>query len=130
MSEKIYEDKHLYIKVHESKIPWFEIFTVEPHREFSEVPFKTKLQLLTKLDILEREMLSYFKPTKINIASFGNELPQVHFHIMARFEDDSHFPNTMWGESLRDGVDLRDKMDAFIKDVIPKLKPVELVEED
>ena len=130
MSERVYEDGHLFIDVHDSKIPWFKVFTKESYREFSEVPFKVKLQLLAKLDILEREMLSFFNPTKINIASFGNELPQVHFHIMARFEDDSHFPNSMWGEKLRGGVDLSEKMDEFIKRVVPKLKPVELEEDE
>jgi diadenosine tetraphosphate (Ap4A) HIT family hydrolase len=38
---------------------------------------------------------------KINIASFGNLLPQVHWHIMARFETDSYFPEPMWGQKQR-----------------------------
>ena len=37
-------------------------------------------------------MLDYFQPDKINIASFANYLPQVHWHIMARFAYDRHFP--------------------------------------
>ena len=47
-------------------------------------------------------MLSYFKPEKINIASFGNYVPHVHFHIMARFKEDSYFPEPMWGKKQRD----------------------------
>jgi hypothetical protein len=39
---------------------------------------------------------SYFNADKIDIASFGNLLPQVHWHIMARFETDSYFPEPMW----------------------------------
>jgi diadenosine tetraphosphate (Ap4A) HIT family hydrolase len=46
-------------------------------------------------------MLSYFNADKINIASFGNLLPQVHWHIMARFETDSYFPEPMWGQKQR-----------------------------
>ncbi|MDP2894729.1 MAG: HIT family protein, partial [Sulfurimonas sp.] len=41
-------------------------------------------------------------PTKINMASFANMLPRVHIHVMARFKDDSYFPNPMWGEKLRE----------------------------
>jgi hypothetical protein len=37
----------------------------------------------------------------VNIASFGNLLPQVHWHIMARFETDSYFPEPMWGQKQR-----------------------------
>jgi diadenosine tetraphosphate (Ap4A) HIT family hydrolase len=128
--DRIYEDEHLFIEVHKCEVPWLMVFTKESFREFSDVPFKVKLQLLTKLDIIEREMLSYFNPTKINIASFGNENPHVHFHIMARFEDDSHFPNPMWGEKLRDvKSDIAD-FDKFLKVVLPKLEPTVLVEED
>ena len=47
-------------------------------------------------------MLCYFKPDKINIASFGNYVPHVHFHIMARFKEDSYFPEPMWGKKQRD----------------------------
>ena len=47
-------------------------------------------------------MLSYFAPEKINIASFGNYVPHVHFHIMARFKEDSYFPEPMWGKKQKD----------------------------
>ena len=36
------------------------------------------------------------------MASFANILPRVHIHVMARFENDSYFPNPMWGEKLRE----------------------------
>ena len=54
------------------------------------------------LDLIEKEMISYFKPEKINIASFGNYVPHVHFHVMARFKEDSYFPEPMWGKKQRD----------------------------
>jgi diadenosine tetraphosphate (Ap4A) HIT family hydrolase len=54
------------------------------------------------LDITEKLILSYFNADKINIASFGNLLPQVHWHIMARFETDSYFPEPMWGQKQRE----------------------------
>ena len=47
-------------------------------------------------------MKHYYNPKKINMASFSNILPRVHIHVMARFEDDSYFPNPMWGEKLRE----------------------------
>jgi diadenosine tetraphosphate (Ap4A) HIT family hydrolase len=127
---RVYEDEHLFIEVHESEIPWLKVFTKKSYREFSDVPFKIKLQILAKLDIIERDMLSYFNPTKINIASFGNELPQVHFHIMARFEDDECFPNPMWGEKLRESKSYIADFDKFLKTLLPKLEPVVLEDED
>ncbi len=50
----------------------------------------------------EKVMIEFYNPTKINIAMFGNYVPHFHIHIMARFKDDSHFPEPMWGKKLRD----------------------------
>jgi hypothetical protein len=57
----------------------------------------TALSLVSEFEIephhsCHKLILSYFNADKINIASFGNLLPQVHWHIMARFETDSYFP--------------------------------------
>ena len=36
------------------------------------------------------------------MASFANILPRVHLHVMARYQNDSYFPNPMWGEKQRE----------------------------
>jgi len=127
---RVYEDEHLFIEVQKSHIPWLKVFTKKVYKEFSEVPFKVKLQILSKLDIIEREMLSFFNPAKINIASFGNELPHVHFHIMARFEDDGYFPNPIWGEKISEEIEHSFELDRFLDLLKPKLEPVILEEDD
>ena len=98
----IYEDNELYIEKEDSEIPWLKIFTKEPYKELGDVPKELKVKLWDVYDIVEEEMKNYYNPTKINLASFANILPRVHLHVMARFEDDSYFPNPMWGEKLRD----------------------------
>jgi diadenosine tetraphosphate (Ap4A) HIT family hydrolase len=82
---------------------------------------KTREQIWTLLDLLEHEMLSYFKPDKINIASFANYLPQVHWHIMARYKDDSYFPEPMWGKKQREAKLDCPSMDIFIRQLLPKI---------
>lgn len=97
----IYENESIKIEREESEIPWLKIFTQYPYKEMSEVPQEIKLEIYATLDFIEQEMLAYYKPTKINIASFGNYMPHVHWHIMARFEKDSYFPEPMWGKKQR-----------------------------
>jgi diadenosine tetraphosphate (Ap4A) HIT family hydrolase len=36
-------------------------------------------------------------PDKINLASLGNVVPHLHWHVIPRFADDPHFPNPVWG---------------------------------
>lgn len=98
----LYENENIKIEIEESEIPWLKIFTQEPYKEMSEVPAEVKFEIYTLLDLIEKEMLDYYKPKKINIASFGNYMPHVHWHIMARFEDDSFFPEPMWGTKQRE----------------------------
>ncbi|CAM3625615.1 MAG: HIT family protein [Aliarcobacter sp.] len=98
----IYKNELIKIEIEPSEIPWLKIFTNEPIKEFSECNSETKQEIWKYLDLIEKEMISYFKPEKINIASFGNYVPHVHFHIMARFKEDSFFPEPMWGKKQRE----------------------------
>ncbi len=98
----IYENNHIKIETEESEIPWLKIFTQYPYKEMSEVPKEIRNEIYDLLDVIEKEMLAYYKPKKVNIASFGNYMPHVHWHIMARFEKDSYFPEPMWGAKQRE----------------------------
>ena len=117
----IYQNDYIYIEVEKSEIPWLKIFTKKPYKEFSECDSKTKKHLLLALDVIEKEMLKFYSPKKINIASFGNYVPKVHFHIMARFENDSYFPEPMWGAKQRDGGYKLKNFKEFLEIVKEKL---------
>ncbi|MCJ7765321.1 MAG: HIT family protein [Thiovulaceae bacterium] len=97
----MFKNALIRIEIEESEVPWLKIFTQVERREFSECKDDEKAAILEALDVIEKEMLSYYRPTKINIASFGNYVPLVHWHIMARFKDDSFFPEPMWGAKQR-----------------------------
>ncbi|MGM0623167.1 MAG: HIT family protein [Campylobacterota bacterium] len=99
---QIYSESDLFIEVEDAQIPWLKIFTHTPYKELSDLPKSTKQRLFEVVDIVEKTMLAYYSPAKINIASFGNYVPRVHLHIMARFEQDAYFPEPMWGTQQRD----------------------------
>ncbi len=50
---------------------------------------------------VETAMREVIAPDKINLASLGNKTPHVHWHIIPRFADDKHFPNSHWGAIVR-----------------------------
>ena len=102
MSIKVYQNDLIKVETEESEIPWLKVFTQAERREFSECTSAEKNVIFEALDIIEKEMLSYYQPAKINIASFGNYVPKVHWHIMARFKEDSFFPEPMWGKQQRE----------------------------
>ena len=118
----IYQNDFIKIEIEEHEIPWLKIFTIKNIKEFSQCNTNTKNEILRCLDIIEKEMLEYFEPEKINIASFGNYCPHVHFHIQARFKEDSFFPEPTWGEKQRDSkLNLKD-FNNFYENLVLKLK--------
>ena len=114
--------KNINIQVEESEIPWLKIFTNENYKELSKCPNEIRVEIFETLNILEKLMIEYYNPEKINLASFGNYLPHVHFHIMARFKEDSYFPEPMWGKKQRDGKLDLPSFDKFCEKVIEVLK--------
>jgi diadenosine tetraphosphate (Ap4A) HIT family hydrolase len=40
---------------------------------------------------------SAFKPDKMNVAALGNQVPQLHVHVIARFTGDPAWPGPVWG---------------------------------
>ncbi len=62
-------------------------------------------------------MQDVFNPDKLNIATIGNIVPQLHMHIIARFRNDILFPKTVWGNEFTryDNYDLKATIDTLLK---------------
>jgi diadenosine tetraphosphate (Ap4A) HIT family hydrolase len=54
--------------------------------------------LVFTVETIVREEL---RPDKVNLASLGNVVPHLHWHIVPRFRDDPHFPEPIWGTRRR-----------------------------
>ena len=119
---QLIDSDYIFIEVHESEVPWLKIFSKKPHKEFSQCSPEEKMAIFEALDVIEKTMLEYYRPEKINIASFGNMLPRVHWHIMARFKEDSYFPEPMWGKKQRETQLSLPLLDGFLELVEKRLK--------
>lgn len=111
----IYENEWIYIEKEESQVPWIKIFTKQIYKEFSDCPCELQKELFDKILRCEKAMIEFYKPEKINIASFANYVSRVHFHVMARFKEDAFFPECMWGKQQREFKDLNlPSFDEFV----------------
>ncbi len=122
MHKLIFENEIFYIEREYSNIPWIKIFPKKKCKEFSECDKNTREILLETMIVVEKTMIEFYHPDKINIAMFGNYLPKLHIHIMARFKEDSHFPEPMWGKKQRDDHLTLPSFDEFKKILLEKLK--------
>ena len=54
-------------------------------------------QLTHEIDAASRTLRDLFHPDKLNVASLGNMVPQLHVHVIARFHGDTAWPRPVWG---------------------------------
>jgi diadenosine tetraphosphate (Ap4A) HIT family hydrolase len=73
-------------------------------REMTDLDAATRQQLMRVVFAAEQALRQLMQPAKINLASFGNMVAHLHWHVIARFADDKHFPGSIWGAARRAGV--------------------------
>ncbi len=91
------------VRVDDPDFPAYYRLIWGPHvAEFSELSLDDQRLCMGLVVEIERALRQGLAPTKVNLASLGNMVPHLHWHVVARFEQDSHFPQPIWGERLRD----------------------------
>src|SRR5262245_15381021 len=58
-------------------------------------------QLMRVVFACESALRQLYNPDKVNLASLGNVVPHLHWHVIARFADDAHFPDAIWAAPRR-----------------------------
>lgn len=72
--------------------------------EFSALSPAERSQCMEAVAAIERVLIRCLTPTKVNLASLGNVVPHLHWHVTARFDWDSHYPQSIWSAPQRDVV--------------------------
>lgn len=70
--------------------------------ELSDLAPADRAHCLDTVVAVERALRQGLQPTKINLAALGNMVPHLHWHVIARFDWDSHFPQPIWGQRQRE----------------------------
>ena len=99
--------------------------------EMTDLPYAQQLMAWQAISIIESCMRKVLQAHKMNLASFGNMVAHLHWHFIARFEWDSHFPNPVWGQALREVPvqqlqevqSLFPQLDALLQQKLTELRP-------
>ncbi len=70
--------------------------------EFSDLAAADRQLCMDAVVAVEQALREQLQPTKVNVASLGNMVPHVHWHVIARFDWDSHFPSPVWAAAQRE----------------------------
>ncbi len=99
----IWGDKQLsVIAVDEAEYPGFTRVVWNGHvKEMTDLSPAERTRVMDVVWQVEQAQRDVMTPEKINLASFGNMTPHVHWHVIPRYLGDAHFPNPTWAVAQR-----------------------------
>ena len=84
--------------INDSRYPWLILVPRIPNvREWLDLSSTDQALLLAEQLQVSQCLQTLLSPDKLNIATLGNIVPQLHLHIIARFETDFAWPSPVWG---------------------------------
>ncbi|HWR76535.1 MAG TPA: HIT family protein [Thiobacillus sp.] len=90
------------VRADEPDYPGFLRVILNAHvKEMTDLPAAGQQALMQGVLAAEAALREVMVPDKINLASLGNVVPHLHWHVIPRFKDDPHFPNPVWGAKQR-----------------------------
>lgn len=92
-------------------------------REMSDLAGTESERLMRAVFATESALRGLFQPDKMNLASFGNQVPHLHWHVIPRNFDDPHFPDPPWGPVRRPAA----AKPASVSDAVIAAKLAELL---
>ena len=71
-------------------------------KEMTDLAASDRIEVMRVVFAAEAALRQVMRPDKINLATLGNKVPHVHWHVIPRFLDDPHFPNPVWSSKRRE----------------------------
>ena len=101
--ELLWRDARLsVVLVDDAAYPGFcRVIWNEHVKEMSELDIVDRTAMMDAVWKVEQALREVMHPDKINLASLGNMTPHLHWHVIPRFADDTHFPNPVWAPAAR-----------------------------
>ncbi len=79
--------------------PWIFLVPRKEHvHNMLDLTTEERLNLMKEIEIAEKVMNKLFKPTQTNVAMIGNLTPQLHVHVICRYDSDPYWPGTVWNQ--------------------------------
>ena len=84
--------------MNDARFPWLILVPRKPDlREFTDLAAPERAMLMEEIAAASAALQDATGAQKLNVGALGNRVPQLHVHVVARFEDDSAWPAPVWG---------------------------------
>jgi diadenosine tetraphosphate (Ap4A) HIT family hydrolase len=101
--ETLYRNSKLRVVfIDDTQYPGFcRVIWNEHVREMTDLPASDRTLFMDAVWQVEAAVREVMRPDKMNVASLGNMVPHLHWHVIPRFADDAHFPGPVWAQVQR-----------------------------
>ena len=84
--------------MNDANYPWLILVPrVDGMRDVIDLDDEAQLQLMREIGLVSHTLKSLYAAHKLNVAALGNQVAQLHVHVIARQTDDAAWPNSVWG---------------------------------
>lgn len=84
-----------------AEFPWLLLVPETTITELHELPESQYAEVCAAIRTVSGFAAATFQPDKLNIAAIGNQVPQLHIHVVARFTTDAAWPGTVWASDAK-----------------------------
>ncbi len=98
-------------------VPWFILVPHTEVTELFELDDETRFELVRDTDTLAGFIKQMLGCDKINVASIGNVVNQLHMHVIGRRRDDFCWPGVVWGREDREAYS-----DEAVMEIVASLR--------
>lgn len=81
----------------DTRFPWLVLIPRVQAVEWTDLDRDAQHRLADEIDRACRVLRDMYRPDKLNVATLGNVVPQMHVHVIARFRADAAWPKPVWG---------------------------------
>ena len=90
-----------YLLHENAEVAWF---ILVPHTEICELyqlDAEFQQQVYCQINLLSEFIQAHFSVHKMNVATIGNVVSQLHIHVIGRRRDDLYWPDVVWGRNYK-----------------------------
>lgn len=104
-----------------AQFPWLILVPMrEGVREIYELSEDDYTTAMKELRQVAQKLQHFTRADKMNVAALGNMVPQLHFHVIARFMVDAAWPQPVWNSGVTN-VEYTDEKLAILIDDLQRL---------
>lgn len=122
-------DNSLILLLDNKLYPWFIIVPKTSIQQIDQLDESEQINLLKQSSKISAFIRSEYITDKINVASIGNMVTQIHIHVIGRHKADVSWPDVVWGQSQKEPYLKKEILEIQKKVIhfIPKTTIIEII---